>query len=77
VNTELKHIVAEALELPVSELVASSQAADFQEWDSLGHWSMIAAVEDHYGIEFSMQEAEQFETLGCIEKLLSDKGVLK
>ena len=34
VNTELKHIVAEALELPVGELASSSQAADFQAWDS-------------------------------------------
>ena len=72
----LINLVAEALDLNASALTAESVADDFVEWDSLGHWNMIAAVEDHYGVEFTMDEAEAFEKLGDIESALRGYGKL-
>lgn len=72
----LINLIAEALEIDASQLSRESTADDFVEWDSLGHWNMIAAVEDHFGIEFTMDEAAAFAKLGDIESAVRNHGKL-
>ena len=35
---------------------AETTAADIEDWDSLTHIQLIAAVEDEFGVKFSMKQ---------------------
>jgi acyl carrier protein len=39
-------------------------------WDSLGHIRLIAAIEDEFGIHFTIQEIEQLTTVGHMLELI-------
>jgi len=42
-------------------------------WDSLGHVSLIASIEDEFGIEFTPDEYVQFESVGGLVALIETK----
>lgn len=39
-------------------------AEDIPEWDSLNHTELIAAIEQHFQIKFSLREVMRFENVG-------------
>ena len=43
-------------------------------WDSLGHIRMIAAVEEAFGITFTIDEIEGVRTMGQIVALIDEKA---
>ena len=53
-------------------------AADIEDWDSLAHMELIARVEAHSGIHFSLGQINNFANVGemrdCIVDLMSAKG---
>ena len=63
-------------ELEVDDLVLTDEttADDVEEWDSLSHVQLVAAMEEAFGIEFKYREILSWENIGdlidCIEKKL-------
>lgn len=63
-------------ELEVDDLVLTDEttADDVEEWDSLSHVQLVAAMEEAFGIEFKSREILSWENIGdlidCIEKKL-------
>lgn len=53
----------------------STTAADIEDWDSLAHMELIAAIEAHFNIHFSLGEINSFANAGemcdCIVKRVS------
>ena len=45
---------------------AETTAADIEDWDSLTHIQLIAAVEDEFGVKFSMKQ------VGEMAQILAD-----
>lgn len=39
-------------------------AADIEDWDSLSHITLLSAVEDEFGIEFSMGQTVKLKNIG-------------
>ena len=39
-------------------------AADIEDWDSLSHITLLSAVEDEFGIEFSMGQTVKLKNVG-------------
>ena len=39
-------------------------AADIEDWDSLSHITLLSAVEDEFGIEFSMRQTVKLKNVG-------------
>lgn len=72
-NREFLDIVSTVLNISPVELKEDSTVETIPEWDSLNHWSVIGELEDHYGIEFTMDEATGFENLGDIYNKLMKK----
>lgn len=66
-------IVAQILEVNPEKLQEDTTTETLPEWDSLNHWSVISALEDEYGIEFTMDEATEFKNLGHIYIILMQK----
>lgn len=46
------------------EVNDETTAADIDEWDSLTHITLIAAIEDEFDIKFDMTEVVKFEKVG-------------
>ncbi len=42
----------------------STTAKDIEGWDSLTHISLLSAIEDEFGMEFSMGEAVKMKNVG-------------
>jgi acyl carrier protein len=59
------------------ELLVTEQtvAADVAKWDSLTHISLILALEEEFGIQFSSQEVASMANVGDLLTFLEAKGV--
>jgi len=42
-------------------------------WDSLGHGSMIVAIEDRFGVEFTPEEYVEFDSVGELVQMIQAK----
>lgn len=65
---EVTKIVATALGVDNKAVNRNSKMADFPEWDSLGHLTILAALEDELGDRFS--ESEELSTADSISDLI-------
>ncbi len=73
-DNKFKQLVADILDVDVNILNNESSSQNINEWDSLLHWEIISAIESHYQIRFTMDEAADFQNLGEIYKALFDKN---
>lgn len=55
------------------EIDESSSADDVAEWDSFSNIQLIAAVEQHFAVKFTTQEAIHIRTVGDILNLIENK----
>ena len=44
------------------------------EWDSMAHFSFLLAVEERFGVRFSVEEIAELKTLAEIQSALLGKG---
>ena len=56
---KLKNAFVEGLEIPV-ENVENATMENVERWDSIGQMSLIAIIEDAFGIEFEPDEVMHF-----------------
>ena len=53
---------------------ASTTAADIDDWDSLTHIQLIAAVEDEFGVKFSMKQVSSIKNEGEMAEIISESA---
>ena len=53
---------------------ASTTAADIDDWDSLTHIQLIAAVEDEFGVKFSMKQVSSMKNVGERAEIISESA---
>ena len=51
---------------------AETTAADIEDWDSLTHIQLIAAVDDEFGVKFSMKQVSSMKNVGEMAQILAD-----
>jgi acyl carrier protein len=54
--------------------VAADPGGEYEKWDSLAHVKLIMALEDEFGISFTIGEMTSLESVADIKKLLSTHG---
>jgi acyl carrier protein len=69
-NKKLAEVMAEILDVPVADITADMVRDGHPTWDSFNHLRLMTAVEEEFGIQFSMDEIEGIETAGQLEALL-------
>lgn len=47
----------------------------FPEWDSLGHFNFMLQVEEHFGVQFTVEEMAELKALSEIKAALASRGV--
>ena len=50
----------------------NTTAADIEDWDSLTHISLIAAIEDDFGIRFDMKDVLKMKNVGEMADRIAD-----
>jgi acyl carrier protein len=69
---KLVAIIKEALELEHVEL--NDFLDSYDTWDSLGRLSLIALIDEHFDIQISDKEFDQFETVNDVFNSLNKKN---
>lgn len=76
-NAEILQAVGDIIRevLEVSSLVVTEQtsAADVDEWDSMTHIQLIAAIEGKYKIRFALGELQALKNVGDMIGLIQKK----
>ena len=57
-------------EITVTETTSS---ADIEDWDSLSHITLISAIEDAFGMHFSMKEVLGMANVGELAQIVSSR----
>lgn len=70
----LKNAFVEGLEIPVEE-VESATMESIDKWDSIGQMSLVAMIEDEFGIELDPDEVMQFNSFAAGVEILKNHGV--
>ena len=50
---------------------SATTADDIEDWDSLEHIALIAAVEGEFGVRFSMKEVSTMKNVGEMAELIA------
>lgn len=73
VITDLEQLFREVLDDDDLVLTRDLRTEDIAEWDSLAHIRLVASIEEHFGIAFSVEEITPPETLGDLIDLIEAK----
>lgn len=66
-------IIREVLELPTLVVTNETSATDVDEWDSMTHIQIIAAIEGKYKIRFALGELQALKNAGDMIGLIQKK----
>jgi acyl carrier protein len=70
-NQKLADVIAETLEIKPSEVTPETERDGHPTWDSFNHLRLMTAIEEAFGVQFSMDEIEGIETMGQLDQLLA------
>lgn len=71
---KLKNAFVEGLEIPMED-VENANMESVDKWDSIGQMSLIAIIEDAFGIELEPDEIMQFTSFAAGVDILKNHDV--
>lgn len=71
---KLKNAFVEGLEIPMGE-VENANMESIDKWDSIGQMSLIAIIEDAFGIELEPEEIMQFTSFASGVDILKNHDI--
>ncbi len=71
----VEELLAELLQIPVTQVTSDLTMKDLDVWDSLKHMEVIATLEQQFELQFSFDEIVSMRSVGDIKRVLSSKGV--
>ena len=72
---QLFEIIAGVLKIDPASLNDESNALNTPNWNSLRHIEIMLAVENAFGVRFTMPEMVSMQNIGDMRQLLIGKGV--
>jgi acyl carrier protein len=74
VGKKLEQLLAELLQIPVTQITGELAMKDLDVWDSLKHMELIAALEQQFDLQLSFDEIVAMRSVGDIKRVLSNRG---
>lgn len=71
----LAQTVAQVLGVTPDVLSEESSPNTISKWDSLGHLSLVMALEDEFGVSLSAEDVLAMRSVGSIRSILHKSGV--
>ena len=72
-ESKLRGIIADVLNMPVDQISSATTVDSVSTWDSLAQINLATAIEEEFGISFSVQEIEKMNSYDKIVSTLSGK----
>jgi acyl carrier protein len=66
-------VFKEALEAEDKDIKPGDAFRDYEEWDSLAQLSLIAALDEEFGVEIEDADFQKLKTVEDLMKAVSDK----
>ena len=73
-QSRVQEVFRQTFEDPALTISEQTKAADISSWDSLAHISLILALEEEFGIEFSSEEVTSMARVGDLFAVLERKA---
>lgn len=73
-NKVFIEIIAEAIDRDVNAVKPQDEFRNYDEWDSIAFLSVIAALDENYGVVIDTAIFKEFKTLEDILKYIQNKG---
>ena len=71
--TELRKILIETFRnSTIPDDISNLKMGDFDEWDSLGNFNLILAIEQNYKIQFKIEDMEKLNSIKEIKRGIED-----
>jgi acyl carrier protein len=74
-NDRLRAVFVDALELPDGVDVDNLKYRDIEQWDSLGHMTLVAAIEDAFGVQLETEQVIDLSSFKVALDMLRGLGV--
>lgn len=71
---KLKNAFVEGLEMPIED-VENATMENVDRWDSIGQMSLIAIIEDAFGVEFEPDEVMRFTSFVAGVDILKNHNI--
>lgn len=73
IKEKVFEIIANVLNVSVTEVTLESTVGDFPSWDSLGQLNILQSVQDEFDVEFEPEEMMDIEDVNDIIKAVESK----
>lgn len=71
----LNDLIADLLDVPVTDLAPNTGPENLPAWDSLAHVTIVAGVEETYKVQLTMPEILAIRSIADLRKTLEGHGV--
>lgn len=73
IMSEMQSIFRDIFDDDTIELKRETNANSIEDWDSLSHIRLIAAIEKHFNIKFNFRELQDLDNVGDMIDLIAKK----
>ncbi len=73
IKERVQTVFRDVFDDPSIEIFDDMTAKDIEDWDSLAHIQLISAIQDEFGVKFSLQEVVSIKNVGEFIHLISEK----
>ena len=74
-NDRLRVVFVDALELPDGVDVENLKYRDIAQWDSLGHMTLVAAIEDEFAVQLETEQVIDLSSFKVGLDMLRSMGI--
>lgn len=74
IYTRLNNIFQDVFDDSGITVNENTTANDIEDWDSLEHINLITAVEEGFGMKFSMGEVTSMKNVGAMVKIIEERA---
>lgn len=71
-DSRIREVMAEVLEIEPGEIGEELRRDGTPQWDSISHLRMVTALEEAFGIRFTMKEVGEMERFTTVRRLVAE-----
>ncbi len=73
VDSRVREVMAGVLDVNAGEIDDGFRRDDASAWDSMNHLRLISALEEAFGIRFTMKEVGEMESFGDVRQRVAER----
>ena len=73
VDNQVREVMAGVLDVEAGDIDDAFRRDDASAWDSMNHLRLISALEEAFGIRFTMKEVGEMESFGDVRQRVAER----